>query len=234
MTTVPQEAREPVIESAQSVEKKAETAIESSNPEKKDESAPLKRKAEGEPKEAPPAKAPKLEKKHTSFNENGNRFYLGETCLGKYKPDGMFYECTIREIKPDGDRVTVSWFNANPLYNGLEIDNLAKADTKNFYVGERVWATYKPDGQLYEATIDKIDKKFGIVESITVTWFNNNPAHRQIAHGLFHKMSELDFQERYDDPNERANLEKEEIAALQDDLDMDVNELLRKQYGINV
>ena len=37
------------------------------------ESAPLKRKAEGEPKEAPPAKALKLEKKHTSFNELGNR-----------------------------------------------------------------------------------------------------------------------------------------------------------------
>merc|ERR1712224_271932 len=120
--------------------------------------------------------------------------------------------------------VIISWFNDNPKHTRINIENMEKADTENIYVGEKVWAKYAPDGLQYEAKID----------TITVTWFNNNPEHRVLKRKGISKMTELDFEERFEDAETREKEEKQESKALSQDLDVDVKTLVEQEYGIKM
>lgn len=213
-----------------SQEKESEVNLETSKIETKDVEKKEEKKTEKKDENA------KEDNKllHTKANVAGNRFYVGETCLAKYPLDEFHYECTIKSIDEDAMGVEIWWFNRNPEHTKVKIDLLEKADTDTIYVGEKIWAKYT-DGQLYEAKVEKINfTDSGKTESFEVTWFNDNPEHRVIKRGDVEKMTDLDFQERFEDPMLRENDERKEAVDLKKDAEMDINEVLQKEYGIKL
>lgn len=167
-------------------------------------------------------KRPKLTK---VCSYNGTFFYIGEKVLAVYQADGLFYEASICGILNDGKKVQVDWFNHNPLHREVNVEDIQRLDTSQFYVGEKIWAKYYPDREMYTATILKVDEAN---EILILKWFNDNPEHRRVKISDCKKMSDLDREEAEKTEAETQN----EVKDLKFDLRKEVSDLVPEDHYI--
>lgn len=183
----------------------------------------VKRQLEEEPELEKQELSPKRPKLTEIRNINGCTFYVGEKILAIYEFDGLFYEATIEEILSGGKNVLVTWFNKNPKHRVVSSEDIQRLESVGYYVGEKIWAKYYPNGEYYIATVAKIDIDNKVMQ---VNWFNSNPEHRRVKISNCKKMTDLDREEQ--EQNDK-DLEQE-VNDLKFDLSRDVKELVPAHY----